>query len=47
MEFKLNAALDANSRDTSKVNIGGRQGAESILTLIILKTVLRTRELNI
>ena len=46
-EFKSNAALDANSRDISKVNAGGRQGVESVLIFIILKTVLRTRELDI
>ena len=47
MESKSNAALDINSRDTPKVNTEGRQGIKSILTLITLKTVLRTRELDI
>ena len=47
MESKSNAALDANSRDTLRVNTGGRQGVKSVLTFITLKTVLRTRELDI
>ena len=47
IEFKSNAILDANSRDTLKVSIGGRQGAESVLTFIILKTAPRTREPDI
>ena len=46
-ESKSNAALDANSGDTPRVNMGGRQSIESVLTLMILKTVLRTRELDI
>ena len=46
-ESKLNAALDINSRDTLKANAGGRQGVKSILIFITLKTVLRTRELDI
>ena len=47
MEFKLNAALDANSGDTLRVNTGGRQGVKNILILMTLKTVLKTRELDI
>ena len=46
-ESKSNAALDANSGDTPRVSAGGRQGVESVLIFIILKTVLRTRELDI
>ena len=47
MESKLNATLDINSGDILKVNTGGRQGVESILILITLKTALRTKELDI
>ena len=47
IEFKSNAALDANSRDTLRVNAGGRQGVESVLIFITLRTILRTRELDI
>ena len=47
MESKSNAALDANSRDIPRVSAGGRQGVESVLILITLKTAPRTRELDI
>ena len=47
MESKLNVALDTNSRDIPRVSAGGRQGAESALILIILRTTLRIRELDI
>ena len=47
MEFKLNIALNANSRDTPKVSVGDRQGVKSILIFITLRTALKTRELNI
>ena len=47
MEFILNITLDANSGDILKVSIEGKQGVESVQTLIILRTALRTKELNI
>ena len=47
MEFKSNAALDTNSGDILRVNTGGRQGVKSVLIFITLKTVLRTKELDI
>ena len=47
IEFKLNIALDTNSRDIPRVSAGGRQGVKSILILIILRTALRIRELDI
>ena len=47
MEFKLNVALNTNSGDILRVNAEGRQGIESVLILITLRTVLRTRELDI
>ena len=47
MEFILNVALDANSRDIPRVSVGGRQGVESVQTLIILKTALRIKKLDI
>ena len=47
IKSKLNVALDINSKDTLKVSTGGRQGVESILIFITLKTILRTRELDI
>ena len=43
----MTVALDANSGDTPKVSTGGRQGVESVLTLTTLRTVLRTRELDV
>jgi len=47
MESKSNNTLDANRRDISRLYIEGRQGIENILILIILRTALRIRELNI
>ena len=47
IKSKLNTALDINSGDISRVNAGGRQSVESVLIFITLKTVLRTRELDI
>ena len=47
MEFKSNVTLNTNSGDIFKVNTGGRQGVESVLIFITLKTVLRIRELDI
>jgi len=46
MESKLDNALDTNSRDIPRAHIGGRQGAESILIFIILRTTLKIRELD-
>ena len=47
IESKLNITLDTNSGDIPRVSTGGRQGIESVPTLIILRTALRIRELNI
>ena len=47
IESKSNAALNANSGDILKVNTEGRQGVESVLIFITLKTVLRTKKLDI
>jgi hypothetical protein len=43
---KLDDVLDANSGGIPRASAGGRQGVENVLTLIILRTALRIRELG-
>ena len=43
----LNIALDTNNRDILRVNIKGRQGIKSVWILIILKTALKIKKLDI
>ena len=46
MESKSDDALNSNNGDTFKAHMGGRQSAENVLILIILKTALKTKKLN-
>jgi hypothetical protein len=46
MEFKSDGTIDVNSRDTPRAYVGGRLGAESVLTPITLRTALGTRKLD-
>jgi len=47
MAFKLDNTLNANSGDIFKAYVGGRQGVENVPILIILRTTLKTKKLNI
>ena len=47
MGSKLNVALNANSGDTLKADIGRKQSAKYTLIYMTLRTAARTKEIDV